>query len=133
MVGRTGWDLLVYVGSFLLDLAVAVVLIPHMTCVARPSRRRRPWWSRTRCACSSSGSSAQPSSRSTVGTLARPARRVAALAALRPTACCATRCGRWTWWGPPSRVLPSTRGSSLAAGMTPDERSAAFRVLARLR
>jgi O-antigen/teichoic acid export membrane protein len=28
MVGRTGWDLIVYAGSFLLDLAVALVLVP---------------------------------------------------------------------------------------------------------
>ena len=28
MVGRTGWDLLVYVGSFLLDLTLALVLAP---------------------------------------------------------------------------------------------------------
>jgi O-antigen/teichoic acid export membrane protein len=30
MVGRTGWDLTVYAGSFLLDLAIAVVLVPHL-------------------------------------------------------------------------------------------------------
>lgn len=30
MVGRTGWDLLVYASSFLLDLAVAVALVPHL-------------------------------------------------------------------------------------------------------
>jgi O-antigen/teichoic acid export membrane protein len=29
MVGRTGWDLMVYAASFLLDLAVAVLLVPH--------------------------------------------------------------------------------------------------------
>ena len=28
MVGRTGWDLLVYVGSFLLDLTLALILAP---------------------------------------------------------------------------------------------------------
>jgi O-antigen/teichoic acid export membrane protein len=28
MVGRTGWDLLVYAGSFLLDLTVALILVP---------------------------------------------------------------------------------------------------------
>jgi O-antigen/teichoic acid export membrane protein len=30
MVGRTGWDLTVYAGSFLLDLAVAFALAPHL-------------------------------------------------------------------------------------------------------
>jgi O-antigen/teichoic acid export membrane protein len=30
MVGRTGWDLLVYLCSFLLDLAVAFLLAPHL-------------------------------------------------------------------------------------------------------
>ena len=30
MVGRTGWDLAVYAASFVLDLAVAIVLIPHL-------------------------------------------------------------------------------------------------------
>jgi O-antigen/teichoic acid export membrane protein len=30
MVGRTGWDLLVYAGSFLLDLAVALLLVPKL-------------------------------------------------------------------------------------------------------
>lgn len=30
MVGRTGWDLLVYAASFLLDLAVAIALVPHL-------------------------------------------------------------------------------------------------------
>jgi O-antigen/teichoic acid export membrane protein len=30
MVGRTGWDLVVYVGSFLLDLTVAILLVPHL-------------------------------------------------------------------------------------------------------
>lgn len=30
MVGRTGWDLVVYLGSFLLDLAVAVLLVPRL-------------------------------------------------------------------------------------------------------
>ena len=30
MVGRTGWDLLVYALAFLLDLAVAIVLVPHL-------------------------------------------------------------------------------------------------------
>ena len=30
MVGRTGWDLVVYAGSFLLDLAIAVLLVPHL-------------------------------------------------------------------------------------------------------
>ncbi len=30
MVGRTGWDLLVYLGSFVLDLALAVLLVPHL-------------------------------------------------------------------------------------------------------
>jgi O-antigen/teichoic acid export membrane protein len=30
MVGRTGWDLLVYLGSFVLDLAVAFALTPHL-------------------------------------------------------------------------------------------------------
>jgi O-antigen/teichoic acid export membrane protein len=30
MVGRTGWDLTVYAGSFLLDLAVAFSLVPHV-------------------------------------------------------------------------------------------------------
>ncbi len=29
MVGRTGWDLLVYASSFLLDLIVALLLVPH--------------------------------------------------------------------------------------------------------
>jgi len=29
MAGRTGWDLIVYVGSFLLDLVVAIALVPH--------------------------------------------------------------------------------------------------------
>ena len=29
MAGRTGWDLMVYVGSFVLDVAVAVALVPH--------------------------------------------------------------------------------------------------------
>jgi len=29
MVGRTGWDLAVYAGSFLLDLVVALLLVPH--------------------------------------------------------------------------------------------------------
>ncbi len=29
MVGRTGWDLVVYAGSFVLDLAVAFALAPH--------------------------------------------------------------------------------------------------------
>jgi len=30
MVGRTGWDLVVYVGSFVLDLVVAFLLAPHL-------------------------------------------------------------------------------------------------------
>jgi O-antigen/teichoic acid export membrane protein len=30
MVGRTGWDLLVYFGSFVLDLVVAFLLAPHL-------------------------------------------------------------------------------------------------------
>jgi O-antigen/teichoic acid export membrane protein len=30
MVGRTGWDLAVYAASFLLDLAVAFALVPHL-------------------------------------------------------------------------------------------------------
>jgi O-antigen/teichoic acid export membrane protein len=30
MVGRTGWDLVVYAGSFALDLVVAILLIPHL-------------------------------------------------------------------------------------------------------
>lgn len=30
MVGRTVWDLIVYAGSFLLDLAVAFALVPHL-------------------------------------------------------------------------------------------------------
>ena len=30
MVGRTGWDLLVYAGSFALDLGVAFLLAPHL-------------------------------------------------------------------------------------------------------
>jgi O-antigen/teichoic acid export membrane protein len=30
MVGRTGWDLVVYAGSFLLDLVVAFALVPHL-------------------------------------------------------------------------------------------------------
>ncbi len=30
MVGRTGWDLLVYATSFLLDLSVAIALVPHL-------------------------------------------------------------------------------------------------------
>ena len=30
MVGRTGWDLVVYAGAFLLDLVVAVALVPHL-------------------------------------------------------------------------------------------------------
>jgi O-antigen/teichoic acid export membrane protein len=30
MVGRTGWDLTVYASSFVLDLAVALLLIPHL-------------------------------------------------------------------------------------------------------
>jgi len=30
MVGRTGWDLVVYGASFVLDLAVAFVLVPHL-------------------------------------------------------------------------------------------------------
>lgn len=30
MVGRTGWDLAVYAASFLLDLVVAIVLVPHI-------------------------------------------------------------------------------------------------------
>jgi O-antigen/teichoic acid export membrane protein len=30
MVGRTGWDLAVYLGSFLLDLTVALLLAPHL-------------------------------------------------------------------------------------------------------
>jgi O-antigen/teichoic acid export membrane protein len=30
MVGRTGWDLLVYALAFALDLAVAIVLVPHL-------------------------------------------------------------------------------------------------------
>jgi len=30
MVGRTGWDLAVYAASFLLDLAVAFLLVPHL-------------------------------------------------------------------------------------------------------
>jgi O-antigen/teichoic acid export membrane protein len=30
MVGRTGWDLAVYAASFLLDLAVAFALAPHL-------------------------------------------------------------------------------------------------------
>ena len=29
MVGRTGWDLLVYALSFVLDLAIAITLVPH--------------------------------------------------------------------------------------------------------
>jgi O-antigen/teichoic acid export membrane protein len=30
MVGRTGWDLIVYAGSFLLDLTVALILVPKL-------------------------------------------------------------------------------------------------------
>jgi O-antigen/teichoic acid export membrane protein len=30
MVGRTGWDLLVYASSFLLDLVIAIALVPHL-------------------------------------------------------------------------------------------------------
>lgn len=30
MAGRTGWDLTVYASSFILDLAVAIVLVPHL-------------------------------------------------------------------------------------------------------
>ena len=30
MVGRTGWDLTVYASSFVLDLAIALLLIPHL-------------------------------------------------------------------------------------------------------
>jgi O-antigen/teichoic acid export membrane protein len=30
MVGRTGWDLAVYAASFLVDLAVAILLVPHL-------------------------------------------------------------------------------------------------------
>ena len=30
MVGRTGWDLAVYLGSFLFDLVVAILLVPHL-------------------------------------------------------------------------------------------------------
>ena len=30
MVGRTTWDLLVYASSFLLDLAMALLLVPHL-------------------------------------------------------------------------------------------------------
>ncbi len=30
MVGRTGWDLAVYAASFVLDLVVAIILVPHM-------------------------------------------------------------------------------------------------------
>ena len=30
MVGRTGWDLLVYASSFTLDIVVAILLVPHM-------------------------------------------------------------------------------------------------------
>jgi O-antigen/teichoic acid export membrane protein len=30
MVGRTGWDLVVYATSFLMDLVIAIVLVPHL-------------------------------------------------------------------------------------------------------
>ena len=30
MVGRTGWDLVVYACSFVVDLVIAIVLIPHL-------------------------------------------------------------------------------------------------------
>jgi O-antigen/teichoic acid export membrane protein len=30
MVGRTGWDLAVYTSSFVLDLVIAIVLVPHL-------------------------------------------------------------------------------------------------------
>ncbi len=30
MVGRTGWDLLVYASSFLIDLTLAILLVPHL-------------------------------------------------------------------------------------------------------
>ena len=30
MVGRTGWDLVVYAASFALDLVIAIVLVPHL-------------------------------------------------------------------------------------------------------
>jgi len=30
MVGRTGWDLLVYAASFVLDLVLAILLVPHL-------------------------------------------------------------------------------------------------------
>ena len=30
MVGRTGWDLVVYASSFVLDLVLAIILVPHL-------------------------------------------------------------------------------------------------------
>ena len=30
MVGRTGWDLIVYAASFVLDLVMALLLVPHL-------------------------------------------------------------------------------------------------------
>ncbi|MDP9329377.1 MAG: MATE family efflux transporter [Actinomycetota bacterium] len=36
MVGRTGWDLAVYASSFLLDLIIAIVLVPHAGALGGP-------------------------------------------------------------------------------------------------
>lgn len=133
MVGRTGWDLLVYVGSFLLDLAIAVLLVPHLglrgaaiaqatTLVVSNAVRLLLVWRFARI---------QPFDRRYFRLILPGV--VAGLAAV--AAHVLLRDASW----PVDLVGTAVAGTAvyagllLAAGMTPDERSAAFRVLGRLR
>jgi len=133
MVGRTGWDLTVYAGSFLLDAAVAVALVPHLgprgAAVAQAvtlatSNAVRLWlvWRFVRI---------QPFDRRYVRLV--PAGLAGALAALAAHALLHT-----TSW--PADLIGTGAAGTVAygavlfaSGLTPPERAAAKRVLSRLR
>jgi O-antigen/teichoic acid export membrane protein len=133
MVGRTGWDLVVYLGSFVLDLTVAIVLVPHLglpgaaiaqavTLTASNAARLALVWRFARI---------QPFDRRYFRLLMPGV--VAALAAL--AAHVVLRNASW----PVDLVGTAFAGTAvyavllLAAGMTPGERASTFRVLGRLR
>jgi O-antigen/teichoic acid export membrane protein len=133
MIGRTGWDLTVYAGSFLLDVTVAVLLVPHLglrgaaiaqavTLAASNAARLGLVWRYARI---------QPFDRRYFRLIGPGL--VAGLAAVG--AHLVLRNASW----PVDLVGTGVAGTAvyavllLAAGMTPGERSAAFRVLGRLR
>jgi O-antigen/teichoic acid export membrane protein len=133
MIGRTGWDLTVYAGSFLLDVTVAVLLVPHLglrgaaiaqavTLAASNAARLLLVWRYARI---------QPFDRRYFRLIGPGL--VAGLAAL--AAHVVLRNASW----PVDLVGTAFAGTAvyavllLVAGMTPSERSAAFRMLGRLR